>query len=378
MIDFNTPVGSDPEVFIRNFNRYSSSYVRLSQTMSYLSERRYNSVMKLPNQDEKNTQLSAIFWRLLKEVPLWKGKTKQYFAELTHSSAFEFAKSNTLDYDSFYEFFPAMAKQMDEKQYMKCVNCSKNGDCAKGYDCLTDIEDQGVGLSECEKGVKNIVEMNNAYLKQLDDYSTRYEIWNKEYNKWFHMNDTIQWVVAPFTGVDVVTIALGRDGYITKTLQENKVDRSVINIDSSDWDSVDIYSGVGIFRVNYYYKNEYISGKVSQILANKPIEPSKPQWGNILCVDCRNIIDMDHVGSLTNVEIQMLNECIINSDKKKEEKKPDEKKPDEKKPDEPIPPKPTPTPKPAPVPTAPEQTGLTWTEILPISILAGFVLFLAK
>lgn len=321
MITWNSITSAD--MFIRSFESNNVSYTRLAMYMDFVSQRRYDRIMQYKGDDgARKVEEKLLYDRLTKEMPLRAGKTRAYFAEFTKPSAFEFANNNTLDYDSFLEFFPVIGKTMNDTQYNKCYNCSKNQTCGKDYNCLKDIEDDpSKQPSTCEKGIESVIKLNDQYIEQIKQFNQAKIKWLDEYNKWYYTNSQVQMVSATITGLwnmDSMSFLAETDApfWNDSVLKLNNIDPANINFRDSYWTATDRSTQSGVRQVEFYYKNEYIASKIQQLQTSEPHQPPPPSWGEIVCVDCRNIIDWSNIGSLTDVQIQQLNDCVVNIDKK--------------------------------------------------------------
>lgn len=370
MISFNAI--KDEAQFINIFEQRKKSYVSLTVYIDFISKYRYDEIMKIENRDERRNYLAKVYNKLIVEIPIRKRYPREVLAEYTKENALTMAFNNNFDYEQFHEFFPAMIQMVSMNQYNKCFSCSKKGDCKKDFDCLRDIEDDPKDddekddpLKECKKAIDVVTKMNKVYLEQLEDYTNRLDAWTKEYDKWYHVNDSAQVVEALITGIidmhsiSFITMA-HKDDYVRETLNKNRIDKNTIVILDARFEHLDYGKLEGIFSVVFKFTEGYMASKLQQINYSKPTEPEKPKWDKIICVDCRNIVDWKNIGALTDVQIQQINECILNLDKK----------------DDPVPPKPKPEPKPDPEPEPPKPVDPKPEDQKPVDDGANLNVFL--
>ena len=349
------------------------TFPQFHRILPYITKRRYLIMREIQEANKMAAYLKTLYRKLKIETPLREQFPPEDFAEMIFDTAMRFAHENHFDIEQFQDFFPQHSpifekSKAPEKQYEKCRECDKKQNCGKNYSCL-DIESIPVPETACEKALDQIMKLNDSYKRQLREYQARYEIWHAEYNTLFHLNDAQHSLNQFYTSSANIRV----DPAITTLEKQNIRPEFVdINRELSKWIELDYWKQTGVYQVVFSYKESYISEKLNKLNLMKPLSPSPPAWGSIMCVDCRNVIDLQNVGEITSSQLSQINNCIIDS-------KGSIERPPEPKPVEPEPPKPKPTVPPEevkPVPRPAEERKDTNTELYMIGGLGLLALIL--
>lgn len=351
---------------------------RLKEILPCISNRRIDDLKAIISNREREREAKRIYGLLSKEVKLRRAlisptmasndrqlydESNKIFMEYSLPFAIKYIKDKKLTYESFVEFFGSV---ITEEQFEKCRYCDKLENCNKGNKCL-DIED--VNKSSCEQALEVLISINKNYVKEKTKYNTEVSEWQNEYDDFMMTKDRLMtFQQTTNTNVDE------QEGfrYLCSVNSMNPNYYILIRTTEKDWKKY--YS--------YKYSNTYIQSRLRELEINRPRDPPQPpKWGDILCNECKNVVDINNVESFTDSQIQLINQCVINSSKKSE---PKEEPKESDIVDPPRPATPPPTPREPITPTSEtqdEKKSETIESYMPY-IIAGVaiagVLFLAK
>jgi hypothetical protein len=222
----------------------------------------------------------------------------------------QLAHKNNMSWDLFELAFPQSAKYYGYAQYMRCIACPKFETCIYDHKCIN--QNQYQTSSTCVKAV-------NGFLEQIEQYKTSLSEYSEKMAEWMRELDEIKIIRAyPNHILKTSSINYFTTQRMAYTIQQLGYNPSVWKLD--EWikigEEIRLFENVSSYKMILKKDEAYLENQLKIHALRKPELPQPPSNININCIECSNKVDLSNINTISNSQIKVVAQCIIENSEK--------------------------------------------------------------